>query len=91
MSVDDGTHSVEQQANFGGTGSLFPIALAHPFPEGIELLPRPPGDREAGQLEDEDPDGAEPACWDAPRRQGDEAAGAGVDEMSIGSVTSTGQ
>ena len=34
--------SVDEPANCGGTRRMFPQALAHPPPEGIELLPRPP-------------------------------------------------
>ncbi len=63
MPVEYRQQSVEQPANFGGTRRMFAEPLARPCSEGIELLPRPPGNREAGQLGDEGPHGAEPACW----------------------------
>ena len=65
--------------------------LARPCVEGIELLPRPPGNRERDNSETRVHTVQSQLAGDAPRRQGDEAAGAGVEEMSTGSVTSTGQ
>lgn len=44
-----------QRTNSGGTRRMSGQALARRFPQGIELPPRPPGDREAGRLGDEGP------------------------------------
>ena len=90
MAVEDRGPSCGQPTNFGGTGGMFAESLARRISEGIELLPRPPGDREAGRLGDEDPHdvhqlaGAWRSGW-VTRPLGPEETSA-----STGSVTGTG-
>jgi hypothetical protein len=73
-----------------GTEGMFPQPLARRIPEGIELLPRPPGNRGAGRLGDEDPHaphrlaGAWRSGW-VTRPLGPEET-----KASTGSVTGTG-
>ena len=64
--------------------------LALPIRRGHRTSPTPSGKPGGGATRRRGSTRAEPACWGVPQRQGDEAAGTRVDEMSIGSVTGTG-
>ena len=57
-----GGRSVAERASSGGTRRMLAKALAHRDRQGIELS-HALRQRKAGQLGDEGPHGAEPACW----------------------------